>query len=159
MIDISKYEKIKEATENFYKKYNKLYSPFFDDQIYFTSEGFNHLVYKNARTERNRSVQIMKFQLFPKAIKVIELSSTVQEYDEMLTMVEKKMKKKKIKESKIVKYWGFVAIINKQRIKVIIRQIGENGKLHFWSVMPAWNSGQYRTIKLTYNSKGNLLED
>src|SRR5665811_1867146 len=109
MFDISKYEKIKEATENFYNKYKYINSPFFASKVYFTSEGFNHLVYKGARTERNKSVQIMKFKLFQKAIEVLKLSTTVQEYDEMLTMVDKKMKKRKIKESRIVMYWGFVA--------------------------------------------------
>lgn len=58
----------------------------------------------------------------------------------------------------IVKYWGFVAIIDDYRIKVIVRQVGRGGK-HFWSVIPAWTKLGYREIKLISKSKGSLADD
>jgi len=46
-----------------------------------------------------------------------------------------------------VRYWGIIAIIEGRKIKVIIRKIGDNGALHFWSVVPAWTTNRYRDIE------------
>ena len=67
--------------------------------------------------------------------------------------------KKKVKERKCVKYWGVIAIIDNQKIKVIIRKIGDNGSLHFWSIIPAWTTNKYRDIKFYTTMKGCPSED
>lgn len=159
MQDTSNYEKIKENARNFYKKLGRIRCPAFNNEyVYFTSEGFNHLVYKNERRERNKNDQITKFKLLPKVKQIIEISTTFQEYDEGLIEVKRKKYKKRIDETMIVKYWGFVAIIKGFRIKVIVRQIG-NGQKHFWSVIPGWSTYHYKDIKLISKSKGRLDED
>jgi len=58
----------------------------------------------------------------------------------------------------VVKYWGFVAIIEKFRIKVVVRQVG-NSKAEFYSVIPAWITKQYRDLKIINNSTGKGLEN
>lgn len=159
MQDISNYEKIREDTNNFYKNIGKIYCPAFNNEpVFFTSEGFNHLIYKSERKERNKEVQIMKFKLLPKAKELIQISTTYQEFDESLKEVIRKRNKKLTKETAIAKYWGLIAIIHNTRIKVIIRQIG-NGQKHFWSVIPAWRISYYRNIKLIDRASGNLEED
>lgn len=58
----------------------------------------------------------------------------------------------------IVKYWGFVAVIDRFRIKVVVRQVG-NSKAEFYSVIPAWITKQYRNLKIINNSTGNGLKN
>lgn len=159
MQDISNYEKIKEDALNFYGMIGQIRCPALkNDIVHFNSVGFNHLVYKKANCERSKIDQITKFKLLAKAKIIIEISTTHQEYDESLKEITKKKYKKKIKETAMIYYWGFVAIINGYRIKVVVRQVG-NGKKHFYSVIPAWAITYYRNIKLISNAKGNLEED
>ena len=40
---------------------------------------------------------------------------------------------------KSVTYYGFVAIINTIKIKVIVKKI-ENGQPFFWSIIPFWKT-------------------
>lgn len=54
-----------------------------------------------------------------------------------------------------MRYWGIIAIIEGRKIKVIIRKIGEEGSLHFWSIVPAWVTNKYRDIKLFSTMKGS----
>lgn len=58
----------------------------------------------------------------------------------------------------VVKYWGFVAIIEKFRIKVVVRQVG-NSKAEFYRVIPAWITKQYRDLKIINNSTGKGLKE
>lgn len=92
-------------------------------------------------------------------MKLIELSTTHQEYEETLKEFEIKSFKKKVRKSKSVKYWGIIAIIEEHKIKVILRRIGDNGQLHFWSIVPAWTTNKYRDFKLFSTMKGNPSED
>jgi len=159
MQDISNYEKIKEDAQNFYKQIGRVRCPALNNEyVFFASEGFNHLIYKGGRSERNKAEQIMKFKLLPKAKLIIETSTTFQEYDESLKSIIRKMRKRTITDTAIVKYWGLVAIIKGFRTKVIIRQIG-NGQKYFWSVIPAWAINQYRNIRTINKAKGNPEED
>jgi len=159
MQDISNYDKIREDAHGFYQKIGAIRCHALNNEVvHFTAEGLNHLIYKSSRSERNRNDQITKFKLLSKAKTIIEITTTYQEYDESLTTVRRKRFKKIVQESATVKYWGFVAIIQNFRVKVIVRQIG-NGQRHFWSVIPAWLTNHYRDIKLISQAKGNLAED
>ena len=158
MGDISNYEKIRENAQDFYEKIGRVRCPAFNnDFVHFNAEGFNHLVYKRKRRERKKEVQIMKFKLLQKAKNIVEIATTYQEYDESLTNVRKKKRKKTISESATARYWGLIAIIKGIKVKVIVRQVG-NGQKHFWSVIPAWSKSNYRDIKLIAMSKGDLKD-
>jgi len=93
------------------------------------------------------------------AKKLIGISTTYQEFEETIKEFDIKKYKKKIKENRLVKYWGIIAIIDGQKIKVIIRKIGNNGSLHFWSVIPAWVTNKYRDTKFYTTMHGNPEED
>lgn len=159
MQDVSNYQKIREDAVNFYGMIGKIRCPALrNDVVHFNSVGFNHLLYKKANCERSKIDQITKFKLLAKAKLIIEISTTYQEYDESLKEIVKMKHKQKVKEISAVYYWGFIAIINGYRAKVIVRQIG-NGQKHFYSVIPAWAIISYRNIKVVSNAKGNLEED
>ena len=60
MEDFSNYEKLKENTSSFYLEIRKIFSPALNEEITFSAEGFNHLVFKGSRSEREKSSQILE---------------------------------------------------------------------------------------------------
>ena len=159
MDDLSNYEKLRADAQQFYSALRPVFSPALNESVSFTAEGFNHIIFKGSRSERERPSQILRFKLLSRAIKLIGLSTTYQEYEETLKEFEMKSHKKRVRKSKPVKYWGIIAIIDGRKIKVIVRKIGDNGQLHFWSIVPAWITNKYRDMKLISTMKGNPDED
>jgi hypothetical protein len=154
------YESTKKAAQELYATFRSVSCPALGGEaVHFTSEGFNHLVYKSAKKPRDPRVQIMKFELLEKAKFIIEISTTFQEYDESIEYRTVEKYGKRVQENALVRCWGLIAIIKKFRVKVVIRQIG-NGKKEFFSVIPAWFARQYRGIKvIEASTKGGLLEE
>ena len=79
MEDISNYEKLREDALKFYNDINNVFSPSFNQKVQFNAEGFNHIVFKRARSEREKSSQILRFKLLPLAVKLIKISTTYHE--------------------------------------------------------------------------------
>jgi len=159
MEDLANYQKLKGNALQYYNSIGQIFSPAFNQDIFFSAEGFNHIIFKSARTERERSSQILRFKFLPLAQKLIKISTTYQEFEESLKEFEIKQYKKKVRIYKAVRYWGVIAIIDGRKIKVILRKIGDNGKMHFWSIVPAWVTNKYRDIKFFTTMKGNPEED
>lgn len=159
MEDKNEYQNSKEIAQELYNSINSVFSPAFREKVTFKAEGFSHILFKNSHSSREESSQILRFKLIPLAQKLIGLSTTYQEYEESIREVMIKKYKKKIKENKIVKYWGIIAIIDGRKIKVILRKIGDNGSLHFWSIIPAWITNNYRDTRLFTTMKGDPEED
>ena len=120
-----KFVKLKEKAKEKYKNTEKIMSPFFNDYIYLTGDGFHHLSYAKNRTSRKLEEKILKFIALDYVYELLEKSATIQEYRE-ITINEK-----------VIKYFGMIAIDKnlKRKTRVIIRKVG-NGNIHFWSVMP-----------------------
>ncbi len=159
MEDISDYTGLRADAQKFYADQHPVLSPALDERVFFTAEGFNHLIFKSARREREKPSQIMRFKLLARAVKLIGLSTTYQEYEERFREFEVRSHKKRIRKSKPVKYWGLIAIVDGRKVKTIVRKIGDNGQLHFWSVVPAWTTNKYRDAKFVTTMKGNPEED
>lgn len=159
MEDLSNYEKLRAVSLSFYNSIGSIHCPAFNGKVVFNAEGFNHIVFKRKRAERERPSQIMRFKLLPQALKLAKLSTTYQEFEETLKEFEVKSFKKRVKKSRPVKYWGIIAIIDNRKIKIIIRKIGDNGIMHFWSIVPAWTTNKYRDCKFITTMKGNPDED
>jgi hypothetical protein len=143
------YNKKREEAEEFYKAVGSVRCPALGGEcVHFTSEGFNHLIYKTGKkAPRDASVQVMRFDLLPKAKLLLEQTTTFQEYEEEYRYVPVNRHGGYRRENMLVRAWGFIAIISRFRIKVVVEQTG-NGKKHFYSVIPAWKTRQYRDIKL-----------
>jgi len=157
---VKEYAEIKKKVAELYATFGSVLCPALGDQrIYFTSEGFNHLVYKAPKKPRDERVQILRFDMLEKAKFILESSTTYQEYDEIIVNKKVNRRRKWIDRNVVIRCWGFIAIVNKFRVKVIVRQEG-NGKLEFQSVIPAWFIKQYRDIKLIQTSTGRgLMEE
>lgn len=153
------YQTLKAGAQMIYNNINSVFSPALKDKITFNAEGFNHIIFKKKRSERERSSQLLRFNLIPLAKQLIELSTTHQEYEEGFKEVSLKRHKKRIIKNSPVKYWGIIAIINNKKIKVIIRKIGDNGSLHFWSIIPNWTTNKVRDTKFFTTMQGCPEED
>ncbi|MBC7943461.1 hypothetical protein H7X68_03115 [Candidatus Saccharibacteria bacterium] len=151
------FERLKIKTKDFYGGIDTIQCPALNAKIHFTSEGFNHLRYSKKR-ERPLKMQEAKLQLVPKGKKLLEKTSTIQEYCDGLEMIRRKKHKKTVKESVMVQYWGFIAIINGTRLKVVVRRV-DNGKYLFWSTVPLWRSTKYDKYSVIDRSTGDLTED
>lgn len=103
--------------------------------------------------------QILRFKLLPLASKLIGVSTTFQEFEETIKEFEVKRFKKRVRQSKAIKYWGIIAIIDGRKIKVILRKTGDGGIMHFWSIIPGWVTNKYRDTKFVTTMHGNPEED
>lgn len=159
MENLSNYEDTKKAAQASYNNIESVFSPAFKEKITFSAEGFSHIIFKNNHSIREESSQFLRFKLMPLAKKLIGLSTTYQKFEETIKEFDIKKYKKKIKKNRLVKYWGIIAIIDGQKIKVIVRKIGDNGSLHFWSVIPAWITNKYRDTKFFTTIHGDPEED
>lgn len=151
------YEEIRQTAQELYQSYGAVCCPAFGGElVHFTAAGFNHLVYPRPKKPRDPRAQILRFDMLSRGREIIERSSTFQEYDEEMRYVKVNRKGRHIEVPTIIKMWGFVAVIRRFRVKVVVRQQG-NGKKEFLSVAPAWFTRQYRGVKLIQNSVGDGL--
>lgn len=157
---VKNYLEIRKAAQELYAGFKKVYCPALGGEVHFTSEGFNHLIYERAKKERDKRTQILRFDMLEKAKFILETSTTYQEYEENIEYRKVNRHGKFVGMNVIVRCWGFVAIVQKLRVKVVVIQAG-NGKMEFQSVIPAWFVRQYREIKMIQNStgKGLLVEN
>lgn len=154
---IKNYSEIKKESKELYDSFCKIFSPAIGSHVHFTSNGFNHLVYKNAKKKRDKKTQILRFDLLKKAKYIIEVSTTFQELEEDFEYTRVNRHGKYVSMNLIVRHWAFVAIVDNLRVKVVLRQVG-NGKVEFFSVIPGWKLRQYRDIKIINNSAGSSLK-
>lgn len=153
------YKEVKEVAENYYKALNPIFCPAIKEEVSFAmSEGFHHIVHKSKGNQREQKEQMLRFRLLKRGVSLIGMTTTFQEYEETTVSVKIKIKKKKVIAERTVKYWGLIAILNDRKIKVILRKIG-NGKIHFWSIIPAWTTSYKRDRKYISMMKGDPTVD
>jgi len=153
---IAQYEQIRKNAAKLYGTFGTIECPALGQSVHFTSEGFNHLVYQAPKKERDKRAQILRFDMLEKAKFILEVSTTYQEYDEEILYKKVNRRGFWVPMNVVVRSWGFVAIVRKFRVKVVVTQEG-NGAIEFLSVAPAWFTKQYRDIKLIETSTGKGL--
>lgn len=122
-----------------YRKIGSIYSPALKSKIIFNSNGIHHLSYDNNRSERSKIVQQNKFRFFKTSVEVLKISTTIQEYRRMIRPVKDRPGFDKTSLIEWFAFWAIISFKKKTRIKVIVRRVGgEDGRYHFWSVMPYW---------------------
>lgn len=148
-VDLIWFNKLKQKTEEEYKKIGCVDNSALKTKIYFNSDGFHHLRYDGHRSERSKKVQQYKFKFLNQAVEILKKSTTIQEYRRSLCPIGKS-DSSGFRKTSLVEWFGFFAITNfsnSTRIMVVVRKVGENGQYHFWSVMPYWTlSNKNRVI-------------
>lgn len=126
----------KERAKAIFSAHKAIRNPYFQTEIVLNSDGFHHLQF-SARRERNKREQLLKFSLLPLGLEIIRKSGTIQEYRKLLTPIGKPSASTGAVSMKEVQYWGLVAIVGENKIKVrtVLRKVGD-GNITFWSVMP-----------------------
>jgi hypothetical protein len=140
-IDEKRFEQLKEQVKQLYSSLGEIRCPYFDENVHFSAEGFYHILYKGSANPKKRDPksQIMRLKLFKLAPKLLGLTKTLQDYYVEKQFIQVKLNKRKVKILKEVCYWGFIAIIDERRIKVVVKQVGDGNK-KFWSIIPNWGS-------------------
>src|ERR1035437_1127785 len=151
------YEQIKLSASALYNTFKAVDCAALGQNVLFTSEGFNHLIYSSPKKMRDKRAQILRFDMLEKAKFILETSTTYQEYDEEIISKRVNRNGHWIPKSILVRRWGFVAIVQRFRVKVVVTQEG-NGAIKFLSVAPAWFTKQYRDIKIIETSVGKGLK-
>ncbi len=148
----SNYRKLRNETRKLYSETRPLYSHALNKIIIFNAHGFKHILYKGSMFARDRESQELRMSLFPIAIRLIKRANLFQEYEERLIRFKIKTRKRHSYSSKSVHYWGIIAIFEGQKIKVVLRRVG-NGEIHFWSIIPNCVTSKYRDEKLMHKMK------
>ena len=119
---------LKRKQKLLYKSIVSVECPILKETIYFTSEGFNHLIYDSNRKPRNINEQFLKLSCLAHVPKAIEQCQTI--------LSVRKLKKKIRGKYKKVAHYGLIGKIKRDlTIRVIVEKVGR-GKCKFLSVMP-----------------------
>lgn len=134
-------ESFKDQIKKIFDEIKEIECPAFPkEKVHFNSKGINHLIYKGNRSMREVARIKTNLRLLPGAIKLLKMMPFAQEEASYVSNgVE-------------MKYWAFEGVVDKRRIKVVIRQKGK-GLKHFFSVIPAWRKDRFGNIK---NARGDL---
>lgn len=150
---------LRERAAEEYRQIGRIYCPYFQEEVHFTSEGFNHIRYRKARNERHIQVQEMRYKLLHFAPELVRLTKTLQEHEIQHLFVETKHNKRKEIVLKEIQFFGFIAILKNYKVKVIVRQVG-NGQKHFWSIIPNWKTRRTKDgRRIIQQHTGDLLQN
>ena len=112
----------------YYKSIVSVNCPILQGTVFFTSEGFDHLLYKTNREPRKLNERYMKLMCLNNARDVIKKCKVISETRE----VQRKIKGRR----KVIIQHELVHEIKRGvKIRVVVEKIG-SGKLKFRSVMP-----------------------
>lgn len=137
----NEFEEIKSRGENFYKSVTEVYCPYFKEKIYFNARGLEHLKFKRLERTRPEQDQYMRFKLIHLAPEVLKLSHTVQGVLETKKFERIRIKSRTDMVLKYVRYFEFIAVIKRNRVRIIVKQI-EDGQKFFWSIIPFWGMNE-----------------
>ena len=149
-LDITDFDVVKNKGEEFYKTLSEVYCPYFKEKISFNARGLEHLKFIQREKARLEKDQYMRFKLIHLAPEVLKYSHTVQGVLETRRFERVRINSRTDTLLKLVIYYEFIAVIKRNRIKVIIKQI-DNGQKFFWSIIPFWG--------MNINTMTRLLHD
>ena len=122
-LNITDFDLIKNKGENFYKTLGEVYCPYFKEKVPFSARGLEHFL---------KSSHTVQGILETKKLERIRINSRT---DTVL---------------KPVVYYEFIAVIKRNRVKIIVKQI-DGGQKFFWSLIPFWGMNK--------NTMSRILHD
>lgn len=126
---------IRKRAKRYYNSIGRRFCPALNEEILFTAEGFNHLIFKRRRSGRGQTSQLTRIELLPLAVKLIETATSYKKVRRTTRAINIKIGKKRVREVRPIWYWIFSDRLDGHKIRVILRKIGDHGGIHFWSVM------------------------
>ena len=120
------------------------------EKVSFGAIGLEHLKFKRREKARLEQDQYMRFKLISLAPEVLKLSHTVQGVLETKKFERIRMKGRTDIILKPVNYYEFVAVLKRNRIRVIVKQI-DGGQKFFWSLIPFWGMNKDTMDRILHN--------
>lgn len=149
-------EEVVRRGEEKYKKFAPEYCPYFKEKVHFNSQGLEHLKFKNRERPRSLKDQHMRFKLLHLAPEVIKESRTLQGILETKKFERVRVHGRTDTVLKVVIFYEFIAVIKRNRIKVIVKEI-DKGEKFFWSLIPFWGMNEQTMQRILH--EGNPAED
>jgi len=131
------FNEVKNAGEELYKSLDQIYCPYFKEKISFGAQGLEHLKFKRREKARLDKDQYMRFKLLYLAPEILKSSHTLQGVLETKKFERVRVHSRTDTVLKLVTYYEFIAVIKRNRVRIIIKQI-DNGQKFFWSIVPFW---------------------
>lgn len=151
-LDLENFEEIRTKGEEFYKTITDSHCPYFKEKVFFNAQGLEHLKFKKLRKARSEQDQYMRFKLVHLAPEIIKLSNTLQGKWETKQFEYVKNNSRWEHVMKNVIYYEFIAVLKRNRVKVIVKQV-ESGKKIFWSIIPFWGMNEETVERVLHDGK------
>ena len=149
MINITDFETVKNNGVEYYKSLAEVYCPYFKEKILFNARGLEHLKFKRPDKPRAPEDQYMRFKLLYLAPQIINDSHTLQGVLETKCFERIRVHNRTDTVLKPVNYFEFIAVIKRNRVRVIIKQIDSNEKF-FWSLIPYWSMNKVTMTRILH---------
>lgn len=157
-INIKDFEAVKNKGEELYKQAKEVYCPYFKEKISFNTQGLEHLIFRGRERVRSPEDQYMGFKLLHLAPEILKMSHTLQGIWETKKFERVRMHSRTENVLKLVNYYEFVAVVKRNRVKVIVKQV-ESGEKFFWSLIPFWRMKRTDEVLTRLLHDGNPEED
>ncbi len=110
--------------KEYYKNIKEIYSPYLDSKVIFNSKGWGHIIRKSGSMRPSKDINRRLSQL-ENAVRILLIATTVQEKEII------------IQEEYSLVFLGFIAILNENKLKIILRK-DNDGDYYFYSVMTGY---------------------
>lgn len=154
----SKLNSIKQQCEDRYKSIDSVHCPYLKRKVAFNVKGLEHIKFKSKGRPRHPKEQYIRLKLLELAPRVLMNSYTIQEFSEKSIFERQKTNSRWEHKLVSVTYYGFVAIINSARIKIIVKEI-QGGEMFFWSIIPFWKNDKHNDQNKKVLHTGDLEND
>lgn len=144
------FKEVKEKGEVFYKSLGEVYCPYLKEKVSFNARGLEHLKFKRLEKARGEQDQYMRFKLIPLAPEVLKSSHTVQGILETKKFERVRVSSRTDTILKPVVYYEFIAVLKRNRVKVIVKEI-DGGNKFFWSLIPFWGMNQNTMTRILHD--------
>ncbi|OHA83424.1 MAG: hypothetical protein A2937_03840 [Candidatus Yonathbacteria bacterium RIFCSPLOWO2_01_FULL_47_33b] len=136
-LDLENFEEVRIKGEEFYKSIGEVHCPYFKEKISFGSQGLEHLKFKRRDKARLEQDQYMRLKLLHMAPEILKSSHTLQGLLETKKFERIRVHSRTDTVLKLVSYYEFIAVLKRNRVRIIIKQV-EGGQKFFWSIVPFW---------------------
>ncbi|MFA6414450.1 MAG: hypothetical protein WC217_01760 [Candidatus Paceibacterota bacterium] len=152
MIDFTEQQfiEVKEKGEKLYKSLGEVACPYLKGKVSFGAQGLEHLKFKRRGKARLEKDQYMRFKLLQLAPEILKLSHTLQGVLETKKFERVRTNNRTETVLKLVTYYEFIAVMKRNRVRIIVKQI-ENGQKYFWSIVPFWGMNEETMTRILHD--------
>ena len=144
------FKEVKEKGEELYKSLGEVSCPFLKGNVSFGAQGLEHLKFKRREKARLEKDQYMRFKLLHLAPEILKLSHTLQGILETKKFERIRTNNRTDIILKPVTYYEFIAVLKRNRIRIIVKQI-ESGQMFFWSIVPFWGMDEETMTRILHD--------